>query len=216
MHARFIIEISLKDYYTYSDYCTAEIIELDAFCGKCMSSGFKDRKSHFCSYCHGGKYKYKHTCKYCNGTGKMFVCPEIICDDCKGKGRVNLIKTDTICLPKDINETYNKFDVRIKDFYGCYGPSIFRVVDDDTFTHKGNTLYYTCNITQEEADNGVCKDIDIYGDIIHVYTRDCIQSYDKYVATGKGIRGGDLIITFRIVNPNLTVDNSYTELQRVE
>ena len=37
--------------------------------------------------------------------------------------------------------------------------------------HKGSTIYYTCNITQEEANNGVCKDINIYGDIYHVYTR---------------------------------------------
>lgn len=37
--------------------------------------------------------------------------------------------------------------------------------------HKDSTIYYTCNITKEEANNGVCKDIDIYGDIYHVYTR---------------------------------------------
>lgn len=215
MSARSIFEISLKDYYKHSKTCTVKDIYYTR-CSDCLGTGYKDKYDHFCIYCNGGKYKYRHTCKYCNGTGKMFVCPEIICDDCKGKGSLITYRYTDVCMPDDINET-DIFNVRYACKGGGYsGPIIFRVVDDDTFTHKGNTLYYTCNITQEEADNGVCKDIDIYGDIIHVYTRDCIQSYDKYVATGKGIRGGDLIITFRIVNPNITVDNSYTELQRVE
>ena len=207
MSINHILEISIRDYYKHNKVCTVKDIDHHATCPDCLGTGYKDKYDHTCPYCSGKKRVLfgLFTCPSCDGKGKIYTSPANICNTCHESGYIITAHTIDITVPDNINET---------DTFNCvdiHYPVKFRIVDDNVCTHKGSIIYYTCNITKEDANKGVCKDIDIYGDIYHVYTRDKIKSYDKYKINN------NLIVIFRVINPAFTVaSTNYIELKRLE
>ena len=207
MSVNHILQISIRDYYKHNKICTVKDIDHHATCPDCLGTGYKDKYDHTCPYCSGKKRILfgLFTCPSCDGEGKIYTSPANICNTCHESGYIITAHTIDITVPDNINET---------DIFNCvdiHYPVKFCIIDDNICKHKGSTIYYTCNITKEEADKGVCKDINIYGDIYHVYTRDKIKSYDKYKINN------NLIVIFRVINPAFTVTSTdYIELKRLE
>lgn len=109
-----IHKITLEEYFT--QYSTKVKIPIDKQCVDCDSTGFSDKKKHYCKSCGGSgmmiveqhlgpgmKVQQRMPCHYCRGNGKDVTDAKILCKTCNGKGTKKHYDHVDVPIPRNIN-----------------------------------------------------------------------------------------------------------------
>ena len=212
------ITVNLKQLYMEEDV----EVEYDRVlvCKKCKGIGCKSKNDiSSCAPC-GGKgfvmeirqlgigmmQQIQKTCYHCEGEGKI-IRKEGICKECKGR---KICKESTKYMFK--LKQNMKDDDRINvEGIGCTVPDIdkqgdlviiLNVEEEKGWKRIGNNLELEVEILLSQALCGFSKIINhLDGKKMVIRSDDIIKPMEKKVIYGKGFRGGDLIIIFKVIFP---------------
>lgn len=149
------------------------------------------------------------TCPDCKGLGKTYAT---VCDECRGKGIVEKVKTLTVTIPEGVDEGY-QLRLSGKGNAGVNGGPNgdvfleFKIKEHPLFERDGADIYLEVPVTITDAALGCKKEIPtLYGNII-LEIKAGTQNYTKLKIKGKGIKlpnkisKGDMYAVVNIITP---------------
>ena len=183
----------------------------DAPCGTCHGSGSKSGNPTTCPTCHGsgftseqkGAFGFSAPCSDCGGSGQKITDP---CTNCHGTGTVRRTRSITVRIPAGVRDGQK---VRLAG-QGEAGPNgkpsgdLFvnvTVRPDKVFTREGNDLEVTVPVTFAEAALGDTITVPTLGKPVKVKLPAGTPSGRTLRLKGRGVKGGDLMVTVTVTVP---------------
>jgi molecular chaperone DnaJ len=188
----------------------------EADCDTCDGNGTKSgEKPPICHTCKGsgttqqskGFFAFEQTCSTCRGAGFNIADP---CGTCRGQGRIIQNRTETIPIPKGID---NNQRIRLRGRGGAGylgGPAgdlfvLIRVEQHKLFHREGLDLYLSAPITYVEASLGSEVEIPTPYGSAKIKVPSGTSTGDKVRVKGKGISTdrstGDMYVIFEVQIP---------------
>ncbi len=168
-------------------------------CRACGGSGVIDRVQRTIL----GQIRTRTACEECRGDGKI---PEIKCSACHGIGVEKKQKTLTVSIPAGVDDG-QVIRLRGEGEAGAYGGSegdLFlriHVGPSKYFTREGNTIRSVAKIGFTQAALGDKIEVKTVDGKVELKIPAGTQSGTEFKLRGKGIAGGDHIVTVNVVTP---------------
>jgi molecular chaperone DnaJ len=163
-------------------------------------------------------------CRHCRGEGSL---SRESCPDCRGEGRSLRVETVVVELPAGIADG-DRVLVEGRGHEGTGSGATgdlhvhVRVAPSESFTRKGDNLYYTLPVSFTEAALGARIEVPTPDGAVTLRVPAGVQSGQKLRLSGRGapsrISGtrGDLFIEVRVVTPRVYDDRSRDLLRELD
>lgn len=195
----------------------------DAPCGRCNGNGTKSGIPARCDRCHGtgmiqnnrGGFGGVTECPDCHGSGRKIIDP---CPDCSGSGVVNKTRHITVRIPAGISDGKK---VRLSGKGEAAGNGrppgdlyvTVHVEKDQVFGRSGNDLTVTVPVSFAEAVLGGTVTVPTLTQPVKLKVPAGTQSGKKVRVRGRGIKDGDLLVTFTVAVPTNLSDAAKSSLR---
>ena len=156
------------------------------------------------------------TCGDCNGRGKI---PVRLCTTCTGKGTVKSEEIFEFQIPKEVRHgdslTYPRFGDEIPN--GIPGTLFvnLKITDDGEFKLDGNDLLYVLNVNPIDVMVGKEVTIKRFDSEFNFKLSKLFDPNKKYLIRGKGIDGGNIVVSIKITSPTQIDDETFKTLIEV-
>jgi molecular chaperone DnaJ len=202
----------------------------------------KYQREKSCNSCNGTGGEWK-TCTSCNGVGSfrrvfsngfMQQVVNTSCSDCNGKGKVPM-KLCATCIGKGTNKSEEIFEFQIPKevrhgdslTYPRFGDEIpggvpgtlfvnISINNDGEFKLDVNDLLYVLNVNPLDIMVGKEVTIKRFDSEFNFKLDKLFDPNRKYLIRGKGIDGGDIVVTIKIIPPAEIDDETFNTLVEVK
>ena len=181
-------------------------------CTTCHGSGAKPGTTpRTCGACHGtgsvsrnqGPFSLSEPCRDCRGRGRIVDDP---CPDCRGSGTATRERTLTIRIPAGVSDG-QRIRIAGRGSPGEQGgPAgdlfvVVHVTPHPVFGRRGDHLTLTLPVTFSEAVLGAEVEVPTLDGSVRLRVPPGTPGGKTFRVKGRGVRGGDLLVTVDVVVP---------------
>jgi molecular chaperone DnaJ len=205
---------------------TAVNLTSDVACEMCSGTGAAPGTTPvICSTCHGrgvqddnqGLFGFSRPCSGCRGTGMRV---EVPCPQCKGSGVDRKPRRIKVRIPPGVADGQR---VRFKQRGGAGrdgGPPgdlyvTVQVAPDSRFGRSGNDLTTTVPVSFPDAALGATISVPTMDGPVTLRLPAGTRSGRTFRVKGRGVKGGDLLVTVEVTVPTTLTDGQRTLIEEL-